>query len=150
MLISDEELEYWAEEYIMLDKRYRINVCHRIGFAEFLQNAEHNSRWIPVYAENRGLFERVLLTTFLQHPDEVLLALLTSQVADDTPRPLLKKQRVVAHFIEWLDGLLLQQQYDRQQKKQANIHIRNGIPVQPMKNYHPTSKRKTKGIGAHL
>lgn len=146
--INKADLSYWAAVYNKLNGQHDLWHTHKITFDQFIADPEHNRHWITVYFANPALLVNrphgaaVLLQSFLQAPDYLLISVLMAESlrieCQPTARELLPKQSVAAALVQWTA-----------EPHDERLHLHGDRYVQPLKRHGHECIGKYKTHGSH-
>jgi hypothetical protein len=156
--MSDEQIDYWADIFNLLEAIYGVRSAHHLTFEQFLRGdpAEHE-RWIHIYFANPALLANrrqganVTLVTFLQNG--AALVLVGALVMDELQRvamreaagQLLRRQRIAAAVFDDMNAWDLQEANDKRFERPHTVEHRGDRYVEAHHDYHPPAKWKTGG-----
>lgn len=159
-ILSEVELNHWADIYQKLDRKYDLFFKHPdMRFEQFLDNPESNERWIKVYMANPSLFVNryqgavVLLSVFLENgPQFIIAGLLLRQQSnqDDSVDylPPLQKQVLAGLKFAQTDTAYIQDCYESfyWKYKGQSLEQHGDQVTQPIHQRAVPKKYKTGGI----
>jgi hypothetical protein len=157
--MSDEQIDYWADIFNLLEAIYGVRSAHHLTFEQFLRGdpAEHE-RWIHIYFANAALLANrrqganVTLSAFLENG--AALVLVGALVMDELQRvdaglqadhDLLPRQKVAAKVFDNMTAFATQEEEDRHYERTHKVEHRGDRYCEPFRHYHPPAKWKTGG-----
>jgi hypothetical protein len=157
--MSDEQIDYWADIFNLLEAIYGVRSAHHLTFEQFLRGdpAEHE-RWIHIYFANAALLANrreganVTLATFLENG--AALVMVGALVMDELQRvdaglqadhDLLPRQQVAAKVFDDMTAYSRQEEDDRHYERTHTVEHRGDRYCEPFHHYHPPAKWKTGG-----
>jgi hypothetical protein len=160
--MSDEQIDYWADIFNLLEAIYGVRSAHHLTFEQFLRGdpAEHE-RWIHIYFANAALLANrrqganVTLATFLENGPA--LVVVGAQVMDELQRVdaglqadhnLLPRQQVAAKVFDEMNAWELQEANDTRFERTHTVAHRGNRYVEAHYDHHWPRKYKTRG--AHV
>jgi hypothetical protein len=150
-LLSDEQLDYYAEVFMQLNTRYALTAQHHFIFDDFLDNPDVFEVLIHRYFANKLLFEnlrgraKIHLQVFLRYPEVMMAAVNVEEAYHEAEavkcEHLLPRQLTAARDIELTEHVWFQELVATTFQHHRRVLMRGCALVEPNPlNHRPERK----------
>ena len=155
LLLSDEQLDYYAELFIRLNEQYSLTTQYRFSFEDFLARPEEFECAIHRYFANKPLFENrpngavIKLRVLLDYP-MILVAVIDSEQAQREQyavqaEQLLPKQYAAIRKINLAEIAWFAELVALTFERHRHVLLRGGAFVEPNHHYNRRERKKAGG-----